>query len=101
MPVEERPRERLVKFGAAACSDIELLALLLLTGTRGINVLDLARHLLTQFKSLSALSRCSVKELTAIKGIGPAKAVDLAAAFALGNRLAKEAISKSKIDTPE
>src|SRR5205085_7887960 len=48
-----------------------------------------------------ALSRASVKEIARIKGIGPAKAVHLAAAFGLGNRLAHETLTKSKIDTPE
>jgi len=56
---------------------------------------------LARFGSLGGLARCSVKELAGIKGIGPAKAVQLAAAFGLGARLARETASRVKIDCPE
>src|SRR5450432_2374874 len=101
MPEQERPREKLSAHGASALSDSELVAILLRTGMRGRNAVDLARELLIKHKSLAGLARCSVKELAATKGIGPAKAVQLAAAFGLGNRLAHETLSKSKIDSPE
>src|SRR5579862_5092131 len=101
MPEQDRPREKLARLGASALSDSELIAILLRTGMRGANAIDVARKLLTQFKSLSGLARCSVKEIASIKGVGPAKAVQLAAAFGLGSRLARESLSKTKIDTPE
>ena len=101
MPAPERPRERLASQGAAELSDSELLAILLRTGIPGKNAVELARELLSQHGSLSGLARCSVKEISAVKGIGFAKAVQLAAAFGLGNRLARETMTKSRIDTPD
>ncbi len=101
MPQEERPREKLTAHGADALTDPELIAILLRTGVVGMNVVDLARKLLQQFGSLGGLSRCSVDELSKIHGIGPAKAVELVAAFGLGQRLARETLSKQKLDSPE
>lgn len=100
MPEQDRPREKLAMHGAGALSDSELIAILLRTGMKGRNAVDLARELLAKYKSLGGLARCSVNELAKIKGIGPAKAVQLAAAFGLGSRLARETFSKSKIDEP-
>ena len=82
-------------------SDSELIAILLRTGMRGANAIDVARQLLARHGSLGGLARCSVKELAGIKGVGPAKAVQLAAAFGLGARLAREAASRGRIDQPE
>src|SRR5438105_5389281 len=101
MPLDERPREKLAAKGASALSDSELIAILLRTGMHGANAIDVARQLLTQFGSLAGLSRCSVAELSKIKGVGPAKAVQLAAAFGLGQRLAREQLAQQKIDAPE
>jgi DNA repair protein RadC len=101
LPEEDRPREKLAAKGAAALSDSELIAILLRTGMQGANAIEVARTLLAEYKSLGALARCSVQEIAKIKGIGMAKAVQLAAAFGLGARLAKETLSKQKIDAPE
>ena len=101
MPAEERPREKLAAKGAAALSDSELIAILLRTGLPGANAVDVARNLLAKYQSLGGLSRCTVEELSAIKGVGPAKAVQLAAAFGLGARLARETLSRQKIDSPD
>ena len=101
MPEAERPREKLLARGAEALTDPELIAILLRTGRRGANVVDVARHLLEQYKSLGGLSRCSVKELKKIPGIGRTKALELVAAFSLGQRLARETLSKQKLDSPE
>ena len=101
MPAVERPRERLASQGAAALSDSELLGILLRTGIPGKNAVELARELLTKHGSLSGLARCDVKEMSALKGVGLAKAVQLAAAFGLGQRLARETVAKFRIDTPE
>lgn len=101
MPAHDRPREKLARLGASALSDSELIAILLRTGVPGSNAIDVALKLLTEFKSLNGLSRCSVEQIASIKGVGPAKAVQLAAAFGLGSRLARESLSKSKIDSPE
>lgn len=101
MPAEDRPREKLASRGAAALSDSELIAILLRTGVPGANAVDVARQLLERYQSLSGLARCTVQELSKIKGVGLAKAVQLAAAFGLGARLARETLSKAKIDSPE
>ena len=101
MPEDERPREKLAARGAAALTDSELIAILLRTGLPGANAVDVARTLLQQYGSLGALSRCTVSEIAKIRGIGPAKAVQLVAAFGLGQRLARETLSRQKIDSPE
>jgi DNA repair protein RadC len=100
LPPEDRPREKLALRGSDALSDCELIAILLRTGMQGANAIEVARQLLARFGSLGALARCSVKELSAIKGIGPAKAVQLAAAFGLGARLARESLIRVKLDEP-
>jgi len=101
MPVQDRPREKLATLGAAALTDSELIAILLRTGMQGANAVDVARALLSKFHTLAGLARCSVTEIASIKGVGMAKAVQLAAAFGLGTRLAREALTQSRIDSPE
>src|ERR1700757_2336896 len=101
MPRDERPREKLLARGPDALTNAELIAILLRTGRRGMNVVEVARELLERYKSFAELSRCSVKELSQIKGIGPAKALELVAAFNVGKRFAQEPISQQKLDSPE
>src|SRR5205814_1422326 len=101
MPQDERPREKLLARGADALTNAELIAILLRTGRRGMNVVEVARELLDRYKSFAELSRCSVKELSEIKGIGQAKALELVAAFNLGKRFAQEPLSQQKLDSPE
>jgi DNA repair protein RadC len=101
MPQEERPREKLAAHGAAALTDPELIAILLRTGVVGANAVEVGRELLKRYGSLAGLSRCTVDELAKIRGVGFAKAVQLVAAFGLGQRLARETLSKQRIDSPE
>jgi DNA repair protein RadC len=101
MPQNERPREKLLGRGAAALTDSELIAILLRTGVPGANAVEVARQLLERYGSLSGLSRCTVKEIASIRGIGAAKAIQLVAAFGLGQRLANERLSRQKLDSPE
>jgi DNA repair protein RadC len=101
MPEDERPREKLAARGPEALTNAELIAILLRTGLPGTNVVEVARHLLSEYKSLTGLSRCSPKELAKIPGIGRTKALELVAAFNLGNRLARETLANQKIDSPE
>jgi DNA repair protein RadC len=91
LPSSERPRERLLKHGAAALSASELLAIVLRTGTVDENVLELASRILKEFKSLGGLARAESAELTATKGVGEAKVAEIKAAFELGKRLQVEA----------
>jgi DNA repair protein RadC len=101
MAEDERPREKLAAHGARALSDAELVAILLRTGFAGANAIEVARQLLEKYGSLTGLSRCSVDELSKIKGVKFTKAVQLVAAFGLGDRLARERWVKQKIDSPE
>ncbi len=87
MPTGERPRERLQHYGAEALSTAELMAILLRTGSRGENVLDLATRLLIEFDGLGGLARASFNELSAVKGLGQAKASQLKAGLEIGRRL--------------
>ena len=85
-PEDERPRERLIKHGAEALSDAQLLAILLRTGHRRQNALGLAMKIIGQFGGLLPLSQASITELCKIRGMGPAKAAQLRAALELGRR---------------
>ena len=100
LPEQERPREKLAAHGAAALSDSELIAILLRTGIPGANAVDIGRQLILQFGSLAALARASLSELAKTKGVGRTKAVQLAAAFGLASRLAKESLTDIPLDTP-
>ena len=101
MPQDDRPREKLISRGASALTDAELIGILLRTGLPGANAVDVAGKLLARYQSLNGLSRCTVEEIAHIPGIGPAKAVQLVAAFGLGQRLARETLTRAKIDAPE
>lgn len=101
MPQDDRPREKLMARGATALTDSELIALLLRTGLPGANAVAVAGQLLERFGSLTQLSRCTVDEISGIPGIGPAKAIQLVAAFNLGHRIAHERLAREKIDAPE
>jgi len=100
LPADERPREKLAALGVSGLSDSELIAILLRTGLKGVSAIDLGRELIKRHGSLSALTRCTVTELASIKGIGPAKAVQLVAAFGLAQRIARESLAKRKLDSP-
>ncbi len=91
LPKEERPRERLVKFGEQALSAQELLQLILGRGVAGESVVVMAQKLLSQSGSLQKLAEASIEELSAIKGIGLAKATQLKAVFEIGRRLSTQA----------
>lgn len=103
LPVSERPRERLQKFGAEALSAQEILAVLLGRGISGESVMVTAQRLLSQFGSLKGIADASVEELSGVKGIGLAKAAQLKAAFELSSRLGgyAEVQDKPIVKTPE
>jgi len=89
-PQDERPRERLERFGPESVSNAELVAILIGQGTARFNAVELAKMLLRRFQTLEALSNASLKEMQEINGIGPAKAVTLLAAFQLYRNLQQE-----------
>ncbi len=97
LPKEERPRERLVKFGEQALSVQELLQIILGRGIAGESVTITAQKLLSQFGSLQKLAEASIEELSSIKGIGLAKATQIKAVFEIGRRFSNQIPSyKSK-----
>ncbi len=76
LPKQERPREKFLKFGPENLSDAELFAILLRTGSRGENVIEMSYRLINEY-GLDKLLSCSLKELQKIKGIGPSKAMQI------------------------
>lgn len=91
-PEGERPREKLIQRGAAALSDAELLAIFLRTGVVGKSAVDLARDLLTRFKSLTQMFAASEADFCAIHGMGQAKFVQMQAVLEMSRRALGEAM---------
>src|SRR5699024_4622142 len=89
VPKEERPRERLLTYGANHLSNYELLSILLGSGTKQHSVTQLAKQILIYFDGLKHLADATIEELTSIKGIGEAKGVNILAAVELGKRILK------------
>jgi DNA repair protein RadC len=86
VPSHERPRERLLARGVEALTDRELVALVLRNGARGVSALDLAAGLIAEYGSLARLASARPEELAQRRGIGPAKAAAILAAFCLAHR---------------
>ena len=86
LPKVDRPREKLEKYGPERLSDSELLAILLRTGSEGVNVVELSSKILKKFSGVG-LAKASVKELKNTFGLGAAKACEIVACFELGRRL--------------
>src|SRR3989338_3365963 len=86
-PEDERPRERLVKYGAESLSDAQLLAIILRTGNKNRSAVDLARTLIGKFEDFRSMDSLSISELCKEKGIGTAKAAQIKAAFEIGKRM--------------
>ncbi len=101
-PASERPRERLRTLGPGAVSPAELVAILLRTGLKGMNVADIGKQVVGKYGSLHALAQASLEDLETIKGIGPDKAVTLLAAFTLARKMADELRQDSPLlETPD
>ncbi len=101
-PPSERPRERLAALGADKLHNAELIAILLRTGLKGANAVEIGRQLLQRFGTLNSLAKASVVELQKVRGIGRDKAVTLVAAFALAQKMAVELQMESPVlDNPE
>lgn len=98
---EDRPREKMLKRGVEALTDSELIAILLGSGTKKVSAIRLGQILIKQLGGLDNLARCDVQELIKIKGVGPAKAVSLVAAFELGRRRAMTPVNQTRISGAE
>lgn len=101
-PEDQRPRERLIKFGAAALSDAELLAVFLRIGVRGKSAVDLGRDMLSHFGSLTALFAASLKDFSNMHGLGTAKYAQLHAVLELAQRsISEELTVNTSLSSPE
>lgn len=94
-PKEERPREKLLKYGKENLSDSELLAIILKTGTKGINVNDLSLEVIKELNGITNLKSASLNSLIKIKGIGKTKAIELLALSELSKRIENSNKNKS------
>lgn len=102
MAKDERPREKLVKYGVSSLSNTELLAILIRTGTKDASAIDLARQILsTNQMGLRVLTDSTVEELSQVKGIGMSKACQLLSAIELGKRLASSSKDVYCIKSPK
>lgn len=102
LPKALQPREKFDRLGSENLSESDLLALILRTGTAGLNVVELAETLLLKYGSLTALARASSAELQELPGIGKEKAKILKAALEIGRRLVQESVGENPlIVTPE
>lgn len=101
-PSDERPRERLLKQGAAALSDAELLAIFLRTGIPGKSAVDLARELICHFGSLNGLFAASETAFCGMPGMGPAKFAQLQAVLEMSKRaLGEEIAARDALSSPQ
>lgn len=97
LPADERPRERLVKYGVESLSIQELLSLILGRGVKGESVINISQKLISSFGLLDQISEASIEELKKIKGLGLAKACQLKASFEISKRLTQEkSLNKNK-----
>lgn len=94
IPVDGRPRERILEVGPKALADHELLAIMLRTGTKDKHVVNLACDVLNEMDSLYDLRHCTLQELMSIPGIGVVKATEILAAIEFGGRIARASQSK-------
>lgn len=87
LAIDDRPREKALKYGFESLAEAELLAILIKSGTRNESALELARRIYSEAgNSIHSLARLSVRRLQSFKGVGEAKAITLAAALELGRR---------------
>ncbi len=102
LPVNERPREKLLKYGVSSLSNAELIAVIIRTGYKNDNAIDLANRILSLDSSgISYLSQVTVEELTKINGVGQCKAAQIIAAIELGKRISsRSGDTKLKVNSP-
>ena len=100
-PEDDRPREKLLKKGAQALSNSELLAILLRTGVKGASAIDLARRIMDKFGTFRNMSHTDMREWKEFKGLGPAKIAQIQAALEIGRRFREVEVSPGQAkDSP-
>jgi DNA repair protein RadC len=95
-PRDDRPREKLLKKGAGALTNSELLAILLRTGIKGTSALDLARRIIEKFGTFRNMSHTDLREWRLFKGLGPAKIAQIKAALEIGRRFREDEVLSIK-----
>lgn len=102
IPDDEKPRERLIKYGISNISNEELLAITIKTGTKSFSSKNIANYILSKVKDISELKNFSVTTFSSIKGIGMVKAIELVSAIELGRRVyyEKKIDIKTKLNNP-
>ncbi|MCK5494705.1 MAG: DNA repair protein RadC [Candidatus Omnitrophica bacterium] len=95
-PEGDRPREKLLKKGAGALSDSELLAILFRTGTQGVSAVDLARKVIKKFKTFQDMSHTDTRDWKEFKGLGNAKIAHIKAALEIGKLFREDKVKKGK-----
>ena len=95
-PEDERPREKLFKFGEHTLSDTELLAILFRTGSKGQSAVALDRSIIQEFKIFRNMSHTDIRRWKKFKGLGQAKIAQIKAAIEIGRRFGKEKIKEKK-----
>ncbi len=101
LPENERPREKLLNYGASSLSTVEILAILLRSGNKNMSALSLATKIVSSFKlGINELSEVGVRELMNIDGIGIAKASTIVCAIELASRIRNTSIIGVKLDSP-
>ena len=97
LPVQDRPRERLIKYGKESLSNEELLSIILKTGTKNNSVKDISCEVLKRINNLSKLESITVNTFKDIKGLGKVKTIELMAAIELGKRIFLESSNSNTI----
>lgn len=95
-PKDDRPREKLLKRGAEALSNSELLAILLRTGAKGASAIDLARRMLEKFSTFRNMSHTDMRDWKGFKGLGPAKIAQIKAALEIGRRFREDEVLRGR-----
>jgi DNA repair protein RadC len=95
-PEDDRPREKLLKKGAGALSNSELLAILLRTGVKGNSAIDLARQIIDKYDTFRNMIHTDMREWKEFKGMGPAKIAQIQAALEIGRRFRDVEVRSSK-----
>lgn len=101
-PIDDQPREKLLRKGPGALSNSELLAILLRTGAKGVSAVDLAQRIVKKFGTFRNMSHTDIRDWKEFKGLGPAKLAHLKAALEIGRRFREDETlrDKRKISAP-
>lgn len=100
MTLEERPREKMILNGASSLSDAELLAIIIRSGTKKLNAIQLGQAIINKAENIRYIQDLTIEELQSINGIGQTKALQIKAALELSKRISSYKPSKYKIKNP-